>query len=154
MYNPYDLVVSIFLSFLAHDPPFISCFSLLFIFVNFSFSFVVSHLLGALFLPELSSLPFHFSSKFSCFSFCFCSFMVDYSLVRLDCSLVSFFFAHLCGLLEVVGRKRPRIGLFIEKNCPYRFVLLFLFLLVYRSVGIAQSLIMTGEGEVRSSECQ
>lgn len=80
--------------------------------------------------------------------------MVDYSLVRLDFPLVSFFFARLCGLLEVVGKKHPRVGLFIEKHCPYRFVLLFLFPLVYRSVGIAQSLIMSREDEVRSSELE
>ena len=78
--------------------------------------------------------------------------MVDYSLVRSDFPLVSFFFARLCSLFEVVGRKRTRVGLFVGKNCPYRYVLLFLFPLVYRSIGIAQSLIISREGEVRSSE--
>ena len=53
--------------------------------------------------------------------------MVDYSLVRSDCPSVSFFFAHLCSLLKVVGGKRPRVRLFIEKNCLYMFFLLFLF---------------------------
>ena len=92
--------------------------------------------------------------SFSCFFLCFCSFMVDYSSVRLDCLLVSLFFACLCGLIKVVGRKRPRVGLFIEKKCPYRFVMLFLFPLVYCSVGIAQSLVMSGKDEVRSSELE
>ena len=63
--------------------------------------------------------------------------MVDYSLVMLDCPSISFFFPHLCGLFEVVSRKRPRVRHFIEKHYPYRFFLLFLFPLVYRPVGIA-----------------
>ena len=121
MYDPDGLVVSVFLGFPTHDLPFISCFSFLFIFVQFSFSFVVSLLLGALFLPEFSLLPLHFFGKFLCSSLCFCSFMVDYSLVRSDCPLVSFFFTRLCGLLEVVGRKRPRVvltGLFYFSCFP------------------------------------
>ena len=80
--------------------------------------------------------------------------MVDYSLVRPDCPLISFFFARLCSLLEVIGRKRPRVGLFVEKTCPYRSVLLLLFPLVYCLLGIAQSLIMFGKGGVRSSELE
>ena len=58
----------------------------------------------------------------------------------------------MCGLFGTLSRQRPRVGLFVEKNCSYRSILLFLFPLVHRSVGIAQSLIMSGEGEVRSSE--
>ena len=53
--------------------------------------------------------------------------MVDYSLVRSDFPSVSFFFAHLCSLLKVVGRKHPRVGPFVEKNYPYMSVFLFLF---------------------------
>ena len=80
--------------------------------------------------------------------------MVDYSLVWSDCPSISFFFARFCGLLGIIGRKRPRVGLLVRRNCPYRFVLLFLFPLVHRSVGIAQSLLMSGEGEVWSSELE
>ena len=80
--------------------------------------------------------------------------MADYSSVRLDCPSVSFFFSHLCFLLKVIGRKHPRVGFFIERNCPYRLVLLFLFPLVYHSVGIAQSFTMSGGGEVRSSKLE
>ena len=60
----------------------------------------------------------------------------------------------MCGLFGTLSRQRPRVGLFVEKNCSYRSILLFLFPLVHRSVGIAQSLIMSGEGEVRSSELE
>ena len=80
--------------------------------------------------------------------------MVDYSPVRLDCPSVSFFFAHLCGLFKVVSRKRPRVGHFIEKHYPYRSILPFLFSLVYHLAGISQSLIMSGEDRVRSSELE
>ena len=77
--------------------------------------------------------------------------MVDFSLDRSNCPSVSFFFAHLCDLLESVGRKRPKVGLCIGRNFPYRFVLLFIFPLVHCSIGIAQTLTMSGE-EVRSSD--
>lgn len=127
MYGLNGLVMLVFLGFPTHDLPFISCFSLLFIFVQFSFSFVVSLLLGALFLLEFSLLPLHFFVKFLCSYLCFCSFMVDYSLVRSDCPKVSFFFARLCGLLEVVGRKHPRVGLFIEKKLSLQVCSTFLF---------------------------
>ena len=80
--------------------------------------------------------------------------MVDYYLVRLNCPSFSFLFTRLYNLLKAVGRKFPRVGLFVEKTYPYRSVLLFLFPLVYRLIGIAQSLIMSGEGEVKSSELE
>ena len=80
--------------------------------------------------------------------------MVYYSSVRLDCPSVSFFFARLCGFLGFIGRKHPRVGLFIVKSCPYRSIMLFLFPLVYCSVGIAQSFTMSEGGEVRSSELE
>lgn len=92
------------------------------------------------FFPPFHFLPFLFN------------FMVDYSLVRSDCPLVSLFFPHLCSLFEAVGRKCPKVGLFVEKNCPYKSILLHLLPLFYRSVGIAQLLIMSREGKVRSSE--
>lgn len=77
-------------------------------------------------------------------------FLVDFSLIRSDCPFVIFFFAHLCSLLKPVGRKRPKVGLFVGRDCPYKFVLLFLFPLFHRSVGIAQTLTMFGGEEVRS----
>ena len=53
--------------------------------------------------------------------------MVDHSLVWSDFPSVSFFFARLYGLLESVGRKCPRVGSFVGRDCSYKFVLLFLF---------------------------
>ena len=53
--------------------------------------------------------------------------MIDYSLVSLDFPSIYFFFAHLCGLLEVVGRKHPRVGLFIEKKLSLQVCSTFLF---------------------------
>ena len=76
--------------------------------------------------------------------------MVDHSLVWSDCPSISFFFARLCGLLESVGRKRPRVGSFVGRDCSYTSVLPFLFPLIHHSVGVAQTLIIPGE-EVRSS---
>ena len=77
--------------------------------------------------------------------------MVDYSQVRLGCPSVSFIFAHLCGLLESMVRKRPGVGLFVGRDCSYHPILLVLFPLLHHSIGIAQTLAMFGE-EVRSSE--
>ena len=79
--------------------------------------------------------------------------MVDYSLVRSDYPSISFFFVHLCGLLESIDRRRLGVGLFVGRDCPYRLVLLSISPLVHRSVGIAQTLAMSGE-EVRSSELE
>ena len=126
--------------------------SFLFILVLFSlFSSWHFVCLELFFLPELSSLPFHFLVSFSCSLLCIYTFMVDYSLVRLDYPPVSFFFTHLCGLLKAIGRERPRVRLFVGNDYPHRFVLLFLFPLVHHSVGISQSLTMSVE-EVRTSE--
>ena len=136
--------MSIFLSF----PRMI--FHLFHIFLSF---FLLLHflLVGISFLWSSLLLPYHFlhflvSSFFGLSLFlCFHLFMVDFSLVRLDCPS---FFARLCGLLESIGRKRPKVGLFVGRDCPYRFILLFLFPLVHRLVGISQTLTMFGEEEV------
>lgn len=64
-------------------------------------------------------------------------FMVDFSLVRTSCPSISFFLSCLCGLLKSVGRKRLGVGLFVGRDCPYRFVLLFLIPLVYHLAGVA-----------------
>ena len=112
--------------------------SFLFILVLFSlFSSWHFVCLELFFLPELSSLPFHFLVSFSCSLLCIYTFMVDYSLVRLDYPPVSFFFTHLCGLLKAVGRERPRVRLFVGNDYPHRFALLFLFPLVHHSVAIS-----------------
>ena len=149
-------VVSVFLNFSTHDLPFILCFPLLFFSFRchsiFHFSSWCFISLESFFLPELSSFLFHFLVSFLCSLLCISAFMVDCSSVRLDCPSVSFFFACLCGLLEAVGRKRPKVRLFIRRDYLFRFVLLFLFPLVHHSVGIAQTLTMSGEREVNSSE--
>ena len=75
------------------------------------------------------------------------------TMVRLDCPLISFFFARLGGLLGI-GRQCPKVGLFVGRDCPFRFDLCFLFPLGHCSMGIGQSLIIFGEGEVRSSELE
>ncbi|KAK9988717.1 hypothetical protein SO802_028956 [Lithocarpus litseifolius] len=80
--------------------------------------------------------------------------MVDYSLVRLDCPSVSFFFARLCGLLESVGRSRPQVRRFIGRDYPFRLALVFLFSLVHCLICIAQTLSMSEEKEVTSSELE
>ena len=73
-------------------------------------------------------------------------------MVRSDCPSIYFLFALLCSLLEVVGRRRPKVWFFVGRNCPLMFALCSLFPLIHHSVGFAQTLVMLGEGEVRSSE--
>jgi len=80
--------------------------------------------------------------------------MVDYSSVRSNCPPISFFFTHLCGLLVAVGRRHPKVRLFVGREYPFRFILLFLFPLVHHSVGVAQTLAISREEEVRSSELE
>lgn len=151
--------VSFFFDFPAHDLPFIPYFSLSLFLFSFLFCFLF-FLCGI--SSTRSSLPYRTlfltvnSSSISGKSFApssFHSFMVGYSLVRRDCPFISFIFTCLCGLLEFVGRQRPGVRLFVGRDCPYRFVLLFLFPLVHCSVGIAQTLIMFGE-EIRWSELE
>ena len=60
--------------------------------------------------------------------------MVDYTMVRLDCPSISFFFARLSSLLGVVDRQCLKAGLFVGRNCSFRFVLRFLFPLVHHFV--------------------
>ena len=95
--------------------------------------------------------PPHLLVSLSRSSLYFCFLMVDYSV---DCPSISFLFAHLSGLLEVVGRQGPEVGLFVGRSCSFRFALHFLFPLVHHSVGIARHLMMSGEGEVRFSELE
>ena len=78
--------------------------------------------------------------------------MVDYSVVRSDCSSISFFFACLTSLLKVVGRQHPEVGFFVGRDSSFRFALHFFFPLVHRSIWFAQPLVMSREGDVRSNE--
>ena len=91
----------IFLDFSVHDLPFILCFfpHFLFIFTPFFYFLRCVVCLESYFLTELSSFLFCFLVSFLCSLLCISAFLVDYSSVRSDCSLVSFFFARLCGLL-------------------------------------------------------
>ena len=112
--------------FSTYFVPFPSFFSFLFRFLFIGISFFLE-----------SSSSFVFVSLSLSFSLLLLPFMVDYSLVRQDCASISLFFARLCSLLEFIGRRCPRVGLFIGRNFPFRIVLLFLFPLVHRSIGIA-----------------
>ena len=126
--------MSVYLNFPVHNRPFILPFFppfLLFPFLHRSFL-----LRGISIALEPPSFPSHFLVSLSCFFLCFRSLMVDYSVVKSNCPLVSFFFARLRSLLNVVGRRRPKVGLFVGRNCPFRFALCFLFLLVHHSVGL------------------
>ena len=130
MYGPDGLIMSVFSIFPCTTLHSFHVFPhFLFLLFLFSFLFPSWHFiyLELSFFLNFPSLLFIFLVSFSCSSLCFCSFMVDYSLIRLDFPSVSFFFARLCSLLEAVGRKCPKVGLFVEKNCPYRSILLFMF---------------------------
>ena len=102
VYGQDVLVVSVFPSFPAHNLPFILCFFPSFLFIFAQFFFVAFFCFGVLLLPNSSLFPLHFLVTFLCILLCFRSFMVDYSLVWLDCPLVSFFFF----LLDCVAQWR------------------------------------------------
>ncbi|KAK9988662.1 hypothetical protein SO802_028901 [Lithocarpus litseifolius] len=79
--------------------------------------------------------------------------MVDYSFVRADSPSVSFLFACLGCLLEIVeGERFKGFSLFVGEDCPYRFILSSLLPLVSRSARVARFLKMSRE--VRSSELE
>ena len=79
--------------------------------------------------------------------------MVDYSFIRVDCPLVSFLFACLGCLLEIMERENLKgVSLFVEEDCPYRFVLSSLLPMVSCSARVARFLKMSRE--VRSSELE
>ena len=61
--------------------------------------------------------------------------MVDLSLVRRECTSVSFFFARLGVFLEKSGGKRPRVGSFLPCDCAaFRPVLLDFHPLIQHSL--------------------
>ena len=79
--------------------------------------------------------------------------MVDYSFVRADCLSISFLFACLGCLLEIVeGERLKGVSLFMGENYLYRFVLSSLFPSVFYFARVARFLKMSGE--VRSSELE
>ena len=58
--------------------------------------------------------------------------MVDYSVVRVACPSIAFFFAHLGCLLESVeGECLERVSFFVGVDCPYTSILSSLFPLGY-----------------------
>ena len=125
-------------------------FPLFFIFFS---SFLFWHLVlsrAFFFLIDLPLLVILCTFFFSLFSFIHGG--VFFGKIKL--SLRSFFFAHLCGLLKSIGRKHPQVRRFVGRNCPFRVVLVFIFPLIHHSVGIAQTLLMAKEEEVRSSELE
>ena len=119
------------------------------------------------FLCNLSLFRFHFRVCFSfklpfsvprslvgssCSYFFFCSSMVDYSSIRVDCPLVAFLFDHLGCLLEATkGECLKWVNLFVGEDCTHNLVLSSLFPLVSHSTRVARSLKMF---EVRSSELE
>ena len=92
--------------------------------------------------PYLGSLA---PGEFSLLSPCILVFlMVDHSFVWLSYPSVSILFVHLCHLLSLVGGSRLEVRPFVGRgDCSYKFILLFLHPLVYRLVGIVESLGMS-----------
>ena len=124
--------------------PFISPFSLHFPFLRFLSLFSWRSRVFLFFKLSFSVLRSLVSSSYS--SLFFCSSMVDYSFVRVDCPSISFLFAHLGCLLEIVERECLKgVSLFVGKDCPYRFILSSLFLLASCSARVARSLKCLGK---------
>ena len=131
--------------------PFISPFSLLFPFLHFLSLFNWRSRVFLFFKLSFSVLRSLVSS--SCYSLFFCSSMVDYSFVWVDCPSISFLFAHLGCLLEIVeGECLKGVSLFMGEDYLYRFVFSSLFRFASCSAKVARSLKMSGE--VRSSELE
>ena len=131
--------------------PFILHFSLLFPFLHFLSLFSWRSRVFLFFKLSFSVLRSLVSSL--CSSFFSCSSMVDYSFVRVNCPLISFLFALLGHLLEIMeGECLKGISLFVGEDCPHRFVLSSLFPLASCFAKVARSLRMSGE--VRSSELE
>ena len=130
--------------FLCTFWPFISHFSLLFPFLHFLSLFNWRSRVFLFFKLSFSILCSLVSS--SCPSLFSCSPMEDYSLVRVDCPSISFLFARLGRLLEVVeGECLKGVSLFVGEDCSYRFVLSSLFPLVSCSARVVGSLKLSGE---------
>ena len=130
--------------------PLVLHFSLLFpffcIFSLFSFRSRVC------FFSELPFFVLWFLVSSSCYFFFSDSSMVDYSVVRVNCPSIAFFFAHLCSLLESIeGECLERISFFVGEDCPYTSVLSSLFPMVSHSARAARLLKMS---EVRSSDLE
>ena len=140
-----------FLSYPAHILAIYLAFFLLFPFLH-TFSLFSLHFRVCLFF-KLSFSVLRFLLSSACSSIFFCSSMVDYSFVKVDCPSVAFLFTHLDCLLEVIeGECLKWVSLFMGEDYPHRFVLSSLFPLVSHSTRVAKSLKMSGE--VRSSELE
>ena len=121
-------------NFLSNFPsfPFFLLYFLCVCFLELSSSFLLLEILVSLFFK---------TSSFSLFS-----------LVRLDCLSISFFFTCICGFLVTRGGGHPQVGNFLGRDCPFGDILILLFLVIPQSVSFTQLLSrMLGEGEVRSS---
>ena len=101
---------------------------------------------GASFFLDPPSFPSHSLVSLSYFFLCFCSLMVEFSMVRSDFPSISIFFVHLCSLLEAVGRWCSKVEGFVGRNCPFRFALCSLFPLVHHFVGFALGYVRRGWG--------
>ena len=100
--------------------------------------------------PPFSVL--HFLVSPSSFFFFSDSSMVDYSIVKVDCPSIAFFFTHLGSLLESIeGERLERVSSFIGKDCLYTLVLSSLFPLASHSAKVARLLRMS---KVRSSDLE
>ena len=131
--------------------PFISHFSLLFLFLRTPSLFSWHFRVCLFFKLSFSVLRFLVSSL--CSSLFFCSSMVDYSSVKVNCPLVAFLFACLGCLFEVIeGECLKWVSFFMGEDYSYRFVLSSLFPLVSHSTRVARLLKISGE--VRSSELE
>ena len=128
--------------------PLISHFPLLFpFFYNLSLFSFYSRVCLSFKLP-FSVLRSLVSSSCSCFFSC--SSMVDYSSVRVDCPLIAFLFAYLDSLC--VERECLKwVSLFVGEDCPYKFVLFLLFVLVSHFTNVVRLLKMS---EVRFSDLE
>ena len=98
-----------------------------FLFIPFFPSSWRFNCLGASFSIKPPLFLSHFLVNLSHSFLSFRFLMVVYSVVRSDCPSISFFFAHLSSLLEVVGRQCSKAGLFAGIDCSFKFVLRFLF---------------------------
>ena len=151
MYGQDVFDVQIFLGFPAHI---LAIYLAFFPLVPFSsYSFLVQLAFQGLSLLQAFFFSFAFLESSSCSSLFFCSSMVDYSSVRVDCPSVAFLFAHLGCLLEVVeGEYLKWVSFFVGEDYPYRFAISFLFPLVSCLARVAKLLKMSKE--VRSSELE
>ena len=145
MYDQDVSELKTFLGFLMHILAIISHFPLIFPFLHFLSLFSCRSRVFLFFKLSFSVLRSLVSS--SCSSLFSYSSMVGYSFVRVDCPSISFLFARLGCLLEIVEGECVKMV-----DCPSISFLFSLFPLVSCSARVARSLKMSRE--VRSSELE